>query len=283
MKTPWGNIGKINTTEDKIVRVDATESELDGNPVQQVLGVNELLPQLSILQLSDVWLKTKKTFKGKAGKALVVWEDERSIEFGEWWWGGMPNTIPFVLTYANNVDVDLSKSLNYILTLTWDCNFTFGQQPWHQWFSNWYTYNIILIQDAYGWHTINLPSWFLYADGYSQDTTAWGVSILTIKFDNWMCFASICKYSPLSVAWPRLAFTANTPWSTVTLDNASNSMISWLRYSFDWITRNAYSNGYTITLTNVWDKVLFKNILEGAGASSSWQFSMTWSIMLLII
>lgn len=227
MKTPWGNIGKINTTEDKIVRVDATESELDSNPVQQVLGINELLPQLSILQLSDVWLKTKKTFKGKAGKALVVWEDERSIEFGEWWGGwGWCNVDPITLTYAPVVNVDLWINVNYVITLTWDCIINL----WN--IVPWCVYQFLVIQDSVWGHSLSFGQPVIYSDWYLQNLSPWNISKVIVDNINWQYFASIQSFGEASIwrnAWVR--------W------NSSEGVIS---VSADWIT------WYTIADKNLW-------------------------------
>ncbi len=102
---------------------------------------------------------------------------------------------PVELTYAYNLDIDLNQSLNYTLTLTWDCYLTFGQEQWHAWFTNWCVYQIILIQDSVWWHRIHLPNWFLYASWYAQDTTAWWISKLIVDEQHWMYFASISRYS----------------------------------------------------------------------------------------
>lgn len=105
---------------------------------------------------------------------------------------------PVTLTYARNLDIDLNQSLNYTLTLTWDCDLTFWQEQWHVWFTEWCVYQIVIVQDNVWWHRINLPSYFLYASWYAQDTTAWWVSKLIIDYQDWHYFASISRYAPRS-------------------------------------------------------------------------------------
>ena len=197
MKTVWGNIDK---TEDKIVRVDWPIPEDTANPMEQVSLINQLLPSLSILQLSDVWLKTKKTYKGKAGKVLVVWEDERSIEFGEWWgWGwGWCNVDPITLTYAPLVNVNLWINVNYILTLTWDCILNLSN------IVPWCVYQFLIIQDSVWWHSLSFSQTMIFAEWYIQNLSPWNISKLIIDNINWMYFASIESFGNSSVwrnAW----------------------------------------------------------------------------------
>lgn len=181
MKTQWGNIDN----EDKIIRVDQTESEEASNPVQSVLWLNKLLPPLSILQLSDVW--PKKTFKWNRWKALVVSDNEQYMEFktvwGWWWWGGDPT--PVTLTYSANLTVDLSEHLNYILTLTWDCELDLTN------IVSWWVYQFLIIQDNTWWHTVTFTQTMKYAEWYNQSLVANTTSKLIIDYINWTYFASI--------------------------------------------------------------------------------------------
>ena len=80
-----------------------------------------------------------------------------------------------------------------------------------------------------------------------------------------------------------LCFTANTANSTVSLNKKWSPTSVTLETSTDWITWNTYTIGSTITLSNIWDKVYWRNISEtdtwfGRTASSYYYFSMTWSI-----
>ena len=96
---------------------------------------------------------------------------------------------PVTLTYAQSLSVDMSQSLTYVLTLTWDCDISFTNMvPWQ-------VYQIVVIQDSNGWHRLTLPVSFKYASGYAQDTTANGVSKLILDTVGWNYFASITRYS----------------------------------------------------------------------------------------
>lgn len=99
------------------------------------------------------------------------------------------NYAPVNITYWASINVDMNQSLNYTLTLTWDCNLTFSN------FTPGKVYQILVKQDSNGWHRIYLPSWFKYASWYSQDTTANSVSKLIIDSIDWHYFASITRYS----------------------------------------------------------------------------------------
>lgn len=56
-----------------------------------------------------------------------------------------------------------------------------------------------------------------------------------------------------------LCFTANTAWSTVKLTRTWSPTSVTLETSIDWTTWNTYTLFSTITLSNVWDKVYFRN------------------------
>ena len=99
------------------------------------------------------------------------------------------NFTPVTLTYAQSLSVDMSQSLTYVLTLTWDCDISFTNMV------AWQVYQIVVIQDANGWHRLTLPNNFKYASGYAQDTTANGVSKLILDNVWWNYFASITRYS----------------------------------------------------------------------------------------
>lgn len=85
---------------------------------------------------------------------------------------------------------------------------------------------------------------------------------------------------------PALCFTANTAGSTVQLSRGTST--SWSPYtvsletSTDYQTWTNYSIDGKITLTNVWDKVWFRNKSETTTEFSHtnwyWKFVMTWSI-----
>lgn len=100
MKTRWENTDNIDVTRneitvtskltdwDTIERIDwfIKKEESEENIRQDIFWMTKPIEAISILQLADVWIKTKKTFKWKAGMVLWVWDDEKSIEFIEWWW-----------------------------------------------------------------------------------------------------------------------------------------------------------------------------------------------------
>lgn len=82
---------------------------------------------------------------------------------------------------------------------------------------------------------------------------------------------------------PPLNFTANTANSTVQLKVWSGSPASVsLETSTDKVNWSPYTIGNTITLSNIWDKVFFRNTSTTdtvfSTASNYYQFVMSWSI-----
>ena len=81
-----------------------------------------------------------------------------------------------------------------------------------------------------------------------------------------------------------LCFTANTANSTVKLQKSWSPAAVTLETSTDWNNWSSYTFGNTITLSNIWDKVYFRNTSEnntGFSTSTSdyYKFVMTWSIL----
>lgn len=92
--------------------------------------------------------------------------------------------------------------------------------------------------------------------------------------------AYIWEYVP---PLPYLCFTANTANSTVKLTKNWSPTSVTLEKSTDWKTRSSYTIWTTITLSNIWDKVYWRNTSEtdtGFSTSSSnyYNFSMSGSI-----
>ena len=84
---------------------------------------------------------------------------------------------------------------------------------------------------------------------------------------------------------PYLCFTANTAGSTICINVWWWRTPSWISVetSIDWIIWNTYTFGNTITLSNVWNKVYFRNASDTSttfslNTSQFFYFSMTWSI-----
>ena len=82
---------------------------------------------------------------------------------------------------------------------------------------------------------------------------------------------------------PPLNFTANTAGSTVRINKVGSPTAVTLEYSTDNSTWSTYTFGTDITLTNIWDKVYFRNTSEtdtgfSVDTSYYYQFAMTWSI-----
>lgn len=80
-----------------------------------------------------------------------------------------------------------------------------------------------------------------------------------------------------------LNFTANTAGSTIKLSKNWNPTAVTLETSTDWTTWSTYTFGDTITLSNIGDKVYFRNTSEtttefNKGNSDRYSFWMTWSI-----
>ena len=80
-----------------------------------------------------------------------------------------------------------------------------------------------------------------------------------------------------------LCFTANTANSTVKLNKTWSPTAVTLETSTDGSTWSAYTFWTDITLSNIWDKVYFRNTSEtttwfSTSGSAYYYFSMTWSI-----
>lgn len=80
-----------------------------------------------------------------------------------------------------------------------------------------------------------------------------------------------------------LCFTANTAWSTVKLKRNWTPPVVIIEYSIDGIKWITYTFDSIITLTNIWDKVWFRNGLLSSSVFSDgyhgyYSFEMTWSI-----
>lgn len=82
---------------------------------------------------------------------------------------------------------------------------------------------------------------------------------------------------------PELCFTANTAGSTVQLTQNRTPIAVSLETSTDGWTWDSYTIWDTITLTNIGDKVYFRNTSEtttwfSAGTNNRYQFVLTWSV-----
>lgn len=80
-----------------------------------------------------------------------------------------------------------------------------------------------------------------------------------------------------------LCFTANTAGSTIILDKVNSPTAVTLEISTDWQTWDTYTIWNTITLTNIWDKVYWRNASETTTRFSTannirYVFRMTGSI-----
>ena len=80
-----------------------------------------------------------------------------------------------------------------------------------------------------------------------------------------------------------LCFTANTAWSTIALNKSWTPTSVTLETSTNWTNWTTYTFWTTITLSNVWDKVYWRNTSEtdtwfSIASNKLYQFSMTWSI-----
>ena len=81
----------------------------------------------------------------------------------------------------------------------------------------------------------------------------------------------------------RLCFTANTAWSTIKLTKTGSPTAVTLETSTDGKNWSTYTFWDTITLTNIWDKVYWRNTSETDTGFTTWysayyKFVMTWSI-----
>ena len=82
--------------------------------------------------------------------------------------------------------------------------------------------------------------------------------------------------------WP-LCFTANTAGSTVKLSKNWSPASVTLQTSTNWSNWSTYTIWDTITLSNIWDKVYFRNTSTtttkfSTGSNNYYKFVMTWSI-----
>lgn len=80
-----------------------------------------------------------------------------------------------------------------------------------------------------------------------------------------------------------LCFTANTAWSTVALTKTWSPTSITLETSSDWNNWTTHTIGSTITLSNVWDKVYFRNTSTTTtwfttASANRYQFSLGGSI-----
>jgi hypothetical protein len=90
--------------------------------------------------------------------------------------------------------------------------------------------------------------------------------------------AYIGEYVP-----PYLCFTANTAWSTIALNKFWSPTAVTLETSTDWSSWSDYTFGATITLTNIWDKVYWRNKSEtttrfSLSTSDYYSFSFSWKV-----
>lgn len=83
---------------------------------------------------------------------------------------------------------------------------------------------------------------------------------------------------------PPLCFTANTAGSTVALNKNGSPTTVTLETSLDGVNWSTYTFGSTITLSNIGDKVYWRNTSETTTGFSTeinsnyYRFAMTWSI-----
>lgn len=80
-----------------------------------------------------------------------------------------------------------------------------------------------------------------------------------------------------------LCFTANTAWSTIKLNKNGSPTEVALEASNDWRTWTIYTFWDTITLTNVWDKVYWRNSSTidtwlNIDNNNYYRFDITWSV-----
>lgn len=80
------------------------------------------------------------------------------------------------------------------------------------------------------------------------------------------------RYVFVDVEVKPLCFTANTAGSSVRLNKSWNPTIVNLETSTDWENRSSYTINTTITLSNIWDKLYFRNTSE----TDTW-FTIDWS------
>lgn len=92
------------------------------------------------------------------------------------------------------------------------------------------------------------------------------------------------KVRPPAYTWPELCFTANTAWSTIKIIKYWSPTSVTLETSPDGASWSTYTFWDTITLSNVWDKVYWRNTSTtdtwfnlGLGGNF-YYFSMSWSI-----
>ena len=94
--------------------------------------------------------------------------------------------------------------------------------------------------------------------------------------------AYIGEYVP-PYEWDELCFTANTAGSTVQLTKIGSPYSVTLETSTNGYNWTTYTIWDTITLSNIWDKVYFRNTSEtttgfGSATNSYYQFSLTGSV-----
>lgn len=89
--TTWENIDSINESENLTVTSDAAfervtndmkmEEERDvGSLKQNTAWLVDEIPNISFIDIADVFLESKKTLADKAWYVLIVWTNGKSIE-----------------------------------------------------------------------------------------------------------------------------------------------------------------------------------------------------------
>ena len=140
---------------------------------------------------------------------------------------------------------------------------TIGYWPWNYYSSSTF---ITGVSSSYDWSSIQ------------NDNLRWWVS--------WPFKINELKNAYIGEApyeWNELCFTANTADSTVKLLKVWSPTAVTLETSTNGRNWSTYTFGDTITLSNVWDKVYWRNTsTTDTGFSTSWvdyyRFAMTWSI-----
>ena len=160
---------------------------------------------------------------------------------------------------------------------------------YQRWNNNWFWWGSVTISSTQVNASTYWP-WNYYSSSTFITSNSSPYDRSSVQNDNlWGWVTGVKPMSELKNAYigeyvpPYLCFTANTASSTVKLNKIWSPTAVTLETSTDWTNWSTYTFWNTITLSNIWDKVYFRNTSTSNTAFSTsysnyYQFVMTWSI-----
>lgn len=171
---------------------------------------------------------------------------------------------------------------------SWNVSWT-NRGNYYQWGNNyWFFYSWTPTSSSTQVDTTGYWPWNYYnSSTFVKDTNWYWFSDANTNLRWWDGLKSIKKVylgttqvRPAELP-PYLCFTANTANSTVTLNKIWNPTAVTLETSTDWKTWSTYTFNTAITLSNIWDKVYWRNTWVATWFSDyyyQYKFAMTGSI-----